>query len=120
VHDLGYTPYAIGKNDTTLISCMTAVFNARVRVDPIQDGRLWGLILADDDTVAAIRSPGSFGLVNTTGPACTVPSPACSINTLVPGATTGNFLWADDRHFGPAMHNQLANQALTRARNSPF
>ena len=120
VHDLGYTPYAIAKNDTTLISCMTYVFNARVRVDPIQDGRFWGLILADDDTVAAVRNPGNFGLANTTGSACAVPSPDCTTGTLVTGANTGNFLWADDRRFGPAMHNQLASQALTRARNSPF
>jgi hypothetical protein len=39
--------------------------------------------------------------------------------TLPPGANTG-YMWADDLHFGPPMHNQLANQAITRAHNNPF
>ena len=119
VHDLGYTPYALARNGSTLLSCMTAVFNARVRVDPIQDGRFWGLVLADDDTIAAVNSPSSFGVNNTTAAACTVAPPNCTTSTLViPEATS--FLWATDRVFGPLFHNQLANQAITRARNNPF
>jgi outer membrane lipase/esterase len=119
VHDLGYTPYALARNGSTLLSCMTAVFNARVRVDPIQDGRFWGLVLADDDTIAAVRSPGSFGVSNITDAACTVAPPNCTTATLViPQAS--NYLWATDRVFGPLFHNQLANQAITRARNNPF
>ena len=119
VHDLGYTPYALARNDSTLLSCMTAVFNARVRVVPIQDGRFWGLVLADDDTIAAVRSPGSFGLNNITDAACTVAPPNCTTATLViPEATS--YLWATDRIFGPLFHNHLATQAVTRARNNPF
>jgi len=126
VHDVGYTPYALAKEvvapgSQALLSCLTARFNARVRVDirPL-DGRLWGLVLADDDTLAAVRNPGNFGFVNTTSAACAVASPDCTTNTLVGGANAGNFLWADDRHFGPVFHNQLAAQAITRARNNPF
>ncbi|HEY6353549.1 MAG TPA: hypothetical protein VIY30_03605 [Burkholderiaceae bacterium] len=125
VHDLGYTPYALTRNavnpgQTTLLSCMTSVFNARVRVDikPL-DGRFWGLVLADDDTVATFRNPGSGGATNVTDPACAVALPNCTTATLVPGANTG-YLWADDLHFGPPMHNQLGNQAITRAHNNPF
>jgi len=125
VHDLGYTPYALAKNalaagQSTLLSCMTAVYNARVRVDikPL-DGRLWGLVLADDDTLAIVRNPGSVGVSNVTDAACAVAPPACTTATLNPNANTA-YLWADDRHFGPLMHNQLANQAITRARNNPF
>jgi phospholipase/lecithinase/hemolysin len=99
---------------------MTAVFNARVRVDPLQDGRFWGLILADDDTVAVVRNPGSFGIGNTIAAACTVASPDCTTSTLVTGATTANFLWADNLRFGPMLHTQLAGQAISRVRNSPF
>ncbi|HSW26154.1 MAG TPA: hypothetical protein VLJ62_25550 [Burkholderiaceae bacterium] len=119
VHDIGYTPYAIAAGQTALLSCMTAVFNARVRVDPIQDGRFWGLVLADDDTLAIVRSPGSIGVVNVTDAACTVAPPDCTTATLVnPQAT--QYLLATDRHFGPLMHNQLATEAITRARNNPF
>ncbi|HEY6512062.1 MAG TPA: hypothetical protein VI032_08800 [Burkholderiaceae bacterium] len=122
-HDLGYSPYAAIKNliapgQSTLLSCMTAVYNARVRVDirPL-DGRLWGLVLADDDTVAAVR--GAIGATNVTDAACTVAPPACTTATLVnPQATS--YLWATDRHFGPLMHNQLGNEAIARARNNPF
>jgi outer membrane lipase/esterase len=124
VHDLGYAPYArtregIAPGTMALLSCMTAVFNARVRVDPLQDGRFWGLVLADDATVAMVTTPSSFGVANVFDAACAVASPGCTTNTLNPGAGT-TYLWADDRHFGPLMHNQLANQAITRARNNPF
>ena len=98
---------------------MTAAFNARVRVDIIQDGRFIGLVLADDDTLAIVRSPGSFGVTNVTDVACAVALPDCTTATLNSGATA-SWLWADDRHFGPLMHNQLASQAVTRARNNPF
>jgi hypothetical protein len=120
VHEVGATPYALATGQAALISCMTAVFNARVRVDPLQDGRFWGLILADDDTVAVVRNPGSFGIGNTIAAACTVASPDCTTSTLVTGATTANFLWADNLRFGPMLHTQLAGQAISRVRNSPF
>lgn len=119
VHDLGLTPYARTRGQTALLTCMTFTFNARVRVDPIQDGRFWGLVLADDDTKAIVQSPSSFGVTNVTDPACAMAPPDCTTATLNPNATAA-YLWADDRHFGPLMHNQMANQAITRARNNPF
>ena len=120
VHDLGYTPYALSRNQSALLSCMTAVYNARVRVDikPL-DGRLWGLVLADDDTVAVVRSPSIIGASNVTDAACAVAPPDCTTATLNPNANTA-YLWADDRHFGPLMHNLLASDAIARARNNPF
>ncbi len=125
VHDLGYTPYALIRNgvnpgQTTLLSCMTSVFNARVRVDikPL-DGRFWGLVLADDETVALFKNGGPS---NVTDAACTVALPDCTTATLVnPDPNkAANYLWADDLHFGPPMHDQLASQAITRAHNNPF
>lgn len=119
VHNLGRTPYALSRGASYQLTCLTATFNARVRVDiKPQDGRLWGLVLADDLTEAFAR--GQISLNNTTDAACTVPLPDCTTATLVSGANYGNYLWADDRHFGPALHNQLASQAISRARNSPF
>jgi phospholipase/lecithinase/hemolysin len=126
VHDLGLTPYARVREATNpgtgaLLTCMTAAFNARVRVDIVQDGRSIGLVLADDTTALATRSPSLFaGLANVTDAACTVPTPDCTTNTLVGGATSATHLWADDLHFGQAMHSRLAVLAETRARNNPF
>lgn len=121
VHDLGQTPYARTRGAMALLTCMTAIYNARVRVDirPL-DGRYWGLVLADDNTVAIVKSPGSYGVSNISDAACAVAPPDCTTSTLVTGAFSNTFLWADDRHFSPVLHNQLAGQAITRARNNPF
>jgi len=76
-------------------------------------------VLADGDTLAIDRSPSTFGVTNVTASACAVAPPDCTTATLNPGATPA-YLWADDRHFGPLMHNQLGAQAIQRARNNPF
>jgi len=125
VHDLGLTPYARTREAATpgqsaRLTCLTADFNARVRVDIIQDGRFIGLVLADDLTQAMTRSPASYSLANVTDAACTAALPDCTVNTLASGASTGTHLWADDRHFGPTAHATLASFAETRARNNPF
>jgi outer membrane lipase/esterase len=126
--DLGLTPYARSRElanpgDAALLSCMTATFNARVRVDPVQDGRFWGLVLADDLVQAMTNNPSGYGLSNATDAACTAnpadPS-ACTSATLVSGATANSHLWADDRRLGPVAQLRLAELAISRARNNPF
>ena len=126
--DLGLTPYARSRDlaspgDAALLSCMTATFNARVRVDPVQDGRFWGLVLADDLVQAMTRNAPGYGLSNVTDAAC-VATPAdptaCTTATLVSGATTNSHLWADDRRLGPVAQTRLAELAISRARNNPF
>lgn len=126
VHDLGLTPYALAKDaaspgQAAQLACLTATYNTRLRVDIVQDGRYIGLVLADDATQQAVRFPSLFlGLSNTSAKACATAPPACTSNTLVTGASTGNFLWADDLHFAQVMHSHLATLAITRARNNPF
>ena len=126
VHDLGLTPYALAKDaaspgQAAQLACLTVTYNTRLRVDIVQDGRYIGLVLADDATQQAVRFPSLFlGLSNTSAKACATAPPACTSNTLVTGASTGNFLWADDLHFAQVMHSHLATLAITRARNNPF
>jgi phospholipase/lecithinase/hemolysin len=127
VHDIGLTPYARAKEAVSagqmaLLTCLTATFNARVRVEILQDGRFIGLVLADDVTQLAVRFPGgvSAALANVTDAACTAALPNCTSLTLVAGATGASHLWADDRHFGPTMHARLGTLADNRARNNPF
>jgi hypothetical protein len=125
VHDLGLTPYARAKDAVSpgqgaLLTQMTATFNARVRVEIVQDGRYVGLVLADDLTQLMARAPGNYSLTNVTDAACNVALPDCTTATLVSGATATSHLWADDRHFGPAVQFGLATLAETRARNNPF
>ena len=112
VHDVGLTPYAHSRNERARLTCLTADFNARVRVDILQDGRFIGLVLADDLTSrddAQLRA--TYGLNNITDAACAVALPDCTTSTLVSGATTGTHLWSDDRHLGPVAHNSIASFA---------
>lgn len=125
VQDLGLTPYGRAKEaaspgQAALLTCLTAAFNARVRVDIVQDGRFVGLVLADDLTQIMVRSPSNYSLTNVTQAACTTAVPDCTTQTLVAGATSTSYLWADDLRFGPAAHSQLSALAQTRARNNPF
>lgn len=120
VHDLGLTPYARTRNAGALLTCLTFAFNSGLRVGILQDGRFIGLALADDLTLAMTNAPANYGLANIVDAACTVALPDCTTSTLVAGATPSNFLWADDRHFGPLVHAHLATLAETRARNNPF
>jgi hypothetical protein len=120
VHDLGLTPYARSRNESTRLTCLTADFNARVRVDILQDGRFIGLVLADDLSLSMSRNPASYALNNITDAACAVALPDCTTSTLVSGATTGTHMWADDRRLGPVAHNYIMSFAEARARNNPF
>lgn len=125
VPDLGLTPYALQQEAqypgrAALLTRLTAAFNARVRVDIVQDGRYIGLILADDLILQMVKYPQNFGLTNTTSPACTVAVPDCTTGTLVASDAYARHLWADDRRIGPVAHSQLYNLALTRAQRNPF
>jgi outer membrane lipase/esterase len=125
VPELSLTPYARAQEAavpgaTALLECMTYRFNARVRVDILQDGRYIGLILADDLILVMADQPSNYGLKNVTDAMCTTAVPDCTTATLVPGATAGSHLWADDRRMGPVAHSQLYGLALTRAQRNPL
>lgn len=125
VYDLGLTPYARTRDaaspgQAALLTCLTAAFNARVRVDILQDGRFVGLVLADDLVQAITKVPSSYGLSNVTDAVCTTTALDCTTATLVTGGSTGTHLWADDRRLGPVAHARLATLADSRARNNPF
>ena len=113
---------------------MVAVFNNRMSVELINDGRLIGLVYADIDLQNLVKFPTSFGLVNVTAPAClgSVPLPGCTSATLVPAgaavgavagtaaATATTWLWADNLRIAPAGQSRLGALALARARSNPF
>jgi len=125
VPDLGLTPYALTQEAANpgraaLLTRLTGDFNARVRVDILQDGRFVGLLITDDLILQMVKSPSSYGLANVTGAACTTAVPDCTTLTLVAGATSATHLWADDRRLGPVAHSQLYQLAVTRAQRNPF
>ncbi|HEC06591.1 MAG TPA: autotransporter domain-containing protein [Thiolapillus brandeum] len=62
----------------------------------------------------AMSDPGSFGLVNVTGTACTTPlSLQCTGDTLVDPRAPGLFLYADPVHPTAITHRILADYAIS-------
>lgn len=129
--DMGLTPLAAvdAKVDPTrkqLLTDLTREFNLEMRVKIINDGRLIGLILTDENSQQMSLYPSSFGLSNVSDAAClaTVAMPDCTTKTLTVAATTGDswrgFMWASDRLYAPAAQAQMGQMAATRARNNPF
>jgi outer membrane lipase/esterase len=127
--DMGMTPYALaeralggsgGFDRAALISRLTVAFNEQLGVNIVLDGRFVGLVQAQLRFEAIARFPASFGLANIWQPICTVALPECTTATLLPGAVTGQFLWADDTRLAPGGHAQLATLAADRAQRNPF
>lgn len=125
--NLGVTPFGLDEKasrpDTdraALLRDLSAAFNRELRLNLINDGRLIGLVLADElvDSMAAF--PSGYSLTNSTRPACTVALPDCTSNTLVLDATAATWLWADSLHLAAQAHSQIGNAALTRASRNPF
>jgi len=129
VPDQGLTPYAIAEtlvrtdyNRGQLLTQLTTAFNTGLRLNLINDGHMIGLVLADEMLESAVKYPAAYGFRDVIDPACLsiVSLPNCSDSTLVSGATSTTWLWADTLHFGTGGHRQLGNLAQARAANNPF
>ncbi len=147
----GATPFAaaqnlIGSERGALLTRMTQRFNAGLRAALINDGRLIGLVQADEQLQFVINNPAIFGYASVSAAACTgVTAPSASApflptnellncvaptaatasapattGTLVTGATVSNYLWADHYRFNVDAHSRIGNLAVTRAVNNPF
>ena len=79
-----------------------------------------GLVLADELVQVLSENPGSYKLSNVILGACTVELPNCNSNTLIVGATSATWLWADDHWLAYGGQNQLGSLARGRAQNNPF
>jgi outer membrane lipase/esterase len=129
VPDLGLTPFARAQNTSTgdatrskLLTQLTDAFNSRMSVTLINDGRLIGLVFIDIETQNMVKFPSNFSLTNVRDAAClsTAVLPDCRTNTLVTGATSSSYLWADDLRPGPALQSRMGSLADFRAKNNPF
>lgn len=131
VPDVGLTPYALAERaahtDTdraALLTRLTARFNAKLRLELINDGRMIGLIFADELIRAMVKNPATYALLNVIDAVCDpVKAPqvtACTKQTLVLAGSGDVFLWADSLQLSPGGHKQLGSLAITRARGNPF
>jgi outer membrane lipase/esterase len=127
--DMGLTPFAIAEENASagraaLLTRLTAAFNDALRGTIINDGRMIGLVLADEVIQTAVKFPSLYSMVNLTAVACDTTKAAtvldCSSQTLVTDAAAGTWLWADATHLSPAGHRFIGQLAQTRAVNNPF
>jgi len=127
VFDPGQTPAGLREKSTktdtdraALLARLTNAFNVAMRLALIEDGRLIGLVLADEAITTAVRFPAYLGFTDVTQAACTVALPNCTTATQRTEVADKVWLWADDLRLGPAGQNQLGNAAVIRAVNNPF
>jgi len=128
VPDLSLTPFALAEkaaNPATddraaLIRRLLDRFNAKMRINLINDGSMIGLVFAEDLVQLMVRFPQSYGLVNVIDAACTTALPDCTTQTLTTGASGDTWLWADSLQLSAGGHRQLGANAEGRARNNPF
>jgi phospholipase/lecithinase/hemolysin len=125
VPDVGLTPFALaqGADRAALLQRLTAAFNTALRLNLLNDGTKIGLIIEDELVQAYVSAGANSGFTNWTEHACdpaTGPMPNCTTSTLVTGATSTSYLWADDLQLSPGGHARLGSAALTRAQNNPF
>lgn len=132
VPDLGLTPYARAKaaatdpNAVAMLSMLSERFNTKLSVGVINDGRIIGMVSAEEMTQIMVRAPGAYSLNNITDAACksTIAVKDCTgtaadlIDAAAPSGAT--FLWASDRQLGAVGHSQLGQRAVVRAKNNPF
>lgn len=132
VPDMGVTPYAVIEDSTSagraaMLTRLTKAFNQELRLNIINDGRMIGLLLTEETVDAVVRNVangqgGSYA--NAKLAACDAnlapQVQVCTTNTLVTGATSTSYLWADDRHLSAGGHTTLGSLAISRAINNPF
>jgi outer membrane lipase/esterase len=135
IPDMSDSPFAYTESQRgdfdrlKVLSDMSTQFNLGLRSNIVNDGSEIGLVLVDDIVRNAVRSPGSFGLIQldnqSYGCLTSAPLPHCTNLTLNNDPSTGqpanaSFLWADPTHLGSVAQTQIGNQAVGRAHANPF
>lgn len=126
--DVGVTPFGRAEKashtDTdraALLTRLTAAYNSGLRGTLVNDGRRIGLALLDEYVSVTAKFPGLNGILNSSDAACVPPSSLdCTAQTLVTGATTTSWLWADALRLSPAGQSSLSTLAHDRLDRNPF
>lgn len=125
--DQGVTPYALEESKldsgrAAFLTQLSTEFNQEMRVSLIDNGRVTGLVLADESSQQMSRFPSSFSLSNVTQGAClnTVSVDNCTSNTLLSDSSASTWMWANDRLLSPKAHETIGTLAVRRAINNPF
>jgi outer membrane lipase/esterase len=132
IWDVGTTPFGLAEDlaspgRAALLSLLSSRFNSKLRIGIINDGKMIGLVLADEVISSAVKNPG-VTFVDVQKPACDpVKAPLvlqCTTDTLASTSTvtvTGDTnVWADDLHLSSGAHRAVGSLAVTRATGNPF
>lgn len=127
--DMGTTPFALKQkaantdfDRAAFLSTLSNEFNVAMRLAIINDGRLIGLMLSDEEFLKITRFPAFFGYANVVDPVClaTVAVPNCLPTTLVANGNAASWLWATDTLLSSSGQSLLGVLAQNRAKNNPF
>lgn len=128
IFDVGLTPFGQREREqqtdidrAAFLDELSAAFNIQLRLNLLNDGRLIGLVLADETIQQIARFPFAFGYSDVTHAACrdTVAPQDCTAESLQPDATS-TWLWAGDTLLSPTAQQRIGTLALSRAKNNPF
>ncbi len=128
VPNQGATPFARQEptefNRRECLQELTDAFNAGLRTDVVEDGRQIGLLAIDGQVEQILDNNDRYGFdnANVTDATCKPEAvlPNCTTDTLKYAASNDDYLWADDLHFGPELHDLLGDLVVSRIRNLPF
>ena len=131
VYDMGKTPWATSIGQTTLLSSASTKFNEALLTAVVDLGN--NVLFADAafSFNLVVNQPSSYAITNTTDPICTtvdaanglgigtgkVNSATCTSSTLVSGASTVAYAFADPLNFAPNPHEQFGSAAYTRMKS---
>jgi phospholipase/lecithinase/hemolysin len=106
IYDISLSPWAVATGlSIPGISQLTVDFNDQLLID-IND--LGNTVLYLDAALfynLVYNSPGNYGLTNVTTAVCTTPTAlTCNANTLSDPSNYNAYMFADDRHFTPAVN----------------
>jgi outer membrane lipase/esterase len=112
--DLGKTVYATQQNQVAVLNLATRRFNYKVKTELLSQG---ANVYLFDLELFFNRIMGEASL-NRTEAVCTTPlAKDCTSATLVPGADPATYVFADNLHPTPTVHQRMGAEAYNQLKN---
>ena len=131
--EMALTPFARAEDTaagdtsrTELLAALVAKFNEGLRVGiRSENGSQVAIMLTNELMQAMVKFPVTYGgMANVVDAACDKTLAAtvldCTTDTLITGATSTSYLWADDTHLSANGHSYVGALASNRTRTNPF
>lgn len=112
VYHLGTSPFAIAQGQVGLATSLSQKLNDAFKTEAVNLGS--NLLFVDTAFLVNrnVLTGTTYGFTNTNTALCTTAdASSCNANTLVPGATASQYVFADGIHLTPASNQQLGDYA---------